>query len=307
MKRRQLLGALGGAGAAVLGMRRLGPLARADEAPRLRWAFGWILWRDFTPRKIPLTEAVADLQAVGADGIELTLRPGELEAQGLTLKSTRALLDEAGLAVSAHYFSAPFYDGSRRKEIEDGLKEKLASLAVLGGKQIVIGPPAPPPGQEHPAVIRAMAPVLDDLGRRAGDAGVKVGIHPHLNTVIETPEEIDIAMEATDPRLVSLAADTGHIYLAGGDVVSILRKYASRLCYFHFKDGVRPFHRPDFLPNMRELGAGEVDFPGVMRLLAEIGYRGWINVEQDHTTLTPRESCVRSMKYVESTLKPLYD
>jgi sugar phosphate isomerase/epimerase len=153
---------------------------------------------------------------------------------------------------------------------------------------------------------RALLELLEDLARRAADARVKLGIHPHLNTVVETPEEIDVVMEATDPRLVTLAADTGHIYLAGGDVVGILRKYASRLSYFHFKDGVRPFHRPDFLPNMRELGAGEVDFPGVMRLLAEIDYRGWINVEQDHTTLTPRESCARSMKYVETTLKPLY-
>ncbi|MGD8895539.1 MAG: TIM barrel protein [Acidobacteriota bacterium] len=282
------------------------PDAQAPAATRLRWAQGWLLWRDFAGRSIPLTEAVADLRAVGADGIELTPRPGELAGQGLTLETTRALLDEAGLSVSAHYFSGPFHDRTREEEIVGRFGETLASLAALGGRQVVIGPPTVPEGADRPALIRAMAPVLEDLARRGQDEGVSLGLHPHLNTLVERPEEIALAMDVTDAGLVSLAPDTGHIHLAGGDVVSILNTYRSRLVYFHFKDAVRPFRRPDFMPNMRELGAGEIDFPGVMRLLAEIGYQGWINVEQDHTTLTPRESCRRSMHYVDATLKPIY-
>jgi inosose dehydratase len=270
------------------------------------WAQGWLLWRDFPGRKIPLAEALADLREVGADGIELTPRPGELEAQGLTLEDVRRLLDEAGLRASAHYFSGPFHDRSRQKEIVGRFAETLASLAALGGRHVVIGPPAAPEDADRPALIRAMAPVLEDLGRRARDEGVSLGVHPHLNTLVETPEETDLVMDATDPRLVSLAPDTGHLHLAGGDVVAILKTYRSRLTYFHFKDAVRPFRRPDFRPNLRELGAGEIDFPGVMRLLSEIGYRGWINVEQDSTTLTPGDSSRRSMEYVDESLKPIY-
>jgi sugar phosphate isomerase/epimerase len=64
--------------------------------------------------------------------------------------------------------------------------------------------------------------------------------------------------------------------------------------------------RPDFKPNLRELGKGEIDFSGVMRLLKEIRFNGWINIEQDTTTLTPRESATISMDYVKKVLLPIY-
>jgi sugar phosphate isomerase/epimerase len=54
------------------------------------------------------------------------------------------------------------------------------------------------------------------------------------------------------------------------------------------------------------LGKGEVDFPGVMRVLKELGYQGWINVEQDVTTMTPGESCRTSMRYVRDVLGKIY-
>jgi hypothetical protein len=39
-----------------------------------------------------------------------------------------------------------------------------------------------------------------------------------------------------------------------------------------------------------------------MELLKKIHFKGWINVEQDATTLTPRESASQSMSYIASTL-----
>ena len=64
--------------------------------------------------------------------------------------------------------------------------------------------------------------------------------------------------------------------------------------------------RPNFTPNLRELGQGEVDFPKVRKLLKEIRFTGWIKIEQDTTMLTPNESCRISMEYVTKTLKPIY-
>ncbi len=147
-----------------------------------------------------------------------------------------------------------------------------------------------------------MAPLVNELGRRAQAEGITVGVHPHLNTLIETPEETDRFFELTDPKLVGLALDTGHFYLAGGDPVKMLDKHGARLNYLHFKDAVRPFKRSDFFPNLRELGKGEVDFPGVMRKLKALNYAGWVDVEQDFTSTTPRESCKTSMEYVHNVL-----
>jgi inosose dehydratase len=301
LTRRDLLRGLGAAALAWTPYRR----ADAAQAPRqVRWAAGWLLWRDYKPRRFTLAEALQDLKASGADGIEFTPRPGELEAAGLTMESVKRLLKDSGLAVSAHYFSGPFYDPAKKTEIFAQAQEKFDSLRALGAVHMVIGPPAAPAGADRIEIITRMAPVLNELGRRARSQGIAVGIHPHLNTVIETPEETDAIMERCDPSVVGLALDTGHFHLAGGDVVGAVKKYGSRLNYFHFKDAVRPFARPDFFPNLRDLGKGEVDFPGVMRALRDVRYQGWINVEQDFTATTPGESCRASLEYVRNVLAP---
>jgi inosose dehydratase len=151
-----------------------------------------------------------------------------------------------------------------------------------------------------------MAPFLNELGKIAGDAGMEIGIHPHVNTIVETPAEIDMIMELTDPNYVGMAPDTGHIQLGGGDPVEIIKKYSNRLCYFHLKDVAGKFERPNFGPNIREMGKGEVDFPAVMNVLKEIEYKGWLNVEQDYTEMTPLESATESMGYINKIMKPIY-
>jgi inosose dehydratase len=51
-----------------------------------------------------------------------------------------------------------------------------------------------------------------------------------------------------------------------------------------------------------ELGRGDVDFPGVVKALQNIGYGGWIVVEQDVLPGmgTPKESAHRNREYLKS-------
>lgn len=306
--RRELLKSLSGGLMLAAAPNLLASGASRQKGKRnIRWAQGYLLWRNFKGQSLTLQDAITDLRAAGADGIEYSPAAAELSKQGLTKESFKELLARAGLAVSGNYFSAPFYDTSRRDEILKEAESRFHLMREFDAKNMIIGPPGMAENNpDRVKLIRQAAPLLNEIGKRAADRGLQIGIHPHLNTLIETPPEIDVAMEATDPRFVFLSADTGHVHLAGGDVLAILRRYKSRLNYFHFKDGVRPFVRPRFEPNLRELGRGEVDFPGVMRLLKEIRYQGWVNVEQDTTTLTPQESCRISMEYVNKTLKPIY-
>ena len=279
-----------------------------DSPKNIRWAQGWLLWRGFKGQALTLKDALENLNAVGADGIEFSPGSSELVKQGLTKESLKEFLGRMKLAISGNYFSAPFYDHGRREEIFQEAQRRFDLLKEFGAKNMIIGPPdaAKEGTADRLKLIKQQVPVLNELGKRAVDQGIQIGIHPHLNTLVESPPEIDAIMEATDPRYVFFSPDTGHIHLAGGDLLAILRKYKSRLNYFHFKDGVRPFVRPDFIPNLRELGQGEVEFPAVMRLLKEIRYRGWINVEQDQTRLTPKQASEISMAYVRRTLMPIY-
>ncbi|MDR0575807.1 MAG: sugar phosphate isomerase/epimerase [Tannerella sp.] len=275
------------------------------KGKNLQWAMGWILWRDFRKRDIPLSEAINNLADLGLDGIEFSPRNDELSKHGFTRESFRELLNEKRLAVSGNYFGGAFHDKTKRDSILSSFGNTLDNLKFYGARNVIIGPPGRNVGN-IPAAIRDSVPLLNELGRMAADVGVTLGVHPHVNTIIEKPDEIDMIMEWTDPRYVLMAPDTGHIRLGGGNVTEIVGKYRNRLSYFHLKDSAGVFNRPDFGPNLRELGKGEVDFPGVIKILKEVKYRGWLNVEQDYTTTTPFESATVSADYIHHVLKPIY-
>ena len=292
--------------------------SQQQPAKNIKWAMGWILWRDFRKADIPLSEAINNMYDLGLEGIEYTPRRDELAKYGFTRESFRDLLTEKKLSVAANYFGGNFHDSTRHSDILAAFRNTIENLKFYGAKNVVVGPPgrgnwtdyhheASSGGTEEiTGKIIAMAPFLNELGKMAQDEGLEIGLHPHVNTIVETPAEIDMIMELTDPKYVGLVPDTGHIDLGGGNSLEICRKYSSRLNYFHLKDITGTFTRPNFEPNLRELGNGEVDFPGIMALLKEIGYKGWLNYEQDATQLTPAESANQSMEYINKTLKPIY-
>jgi len=322
MDRRQFIKRMAAASAVVAGAGFAGYSCKSELPKNIRWSMGWILWRDFINANIPLSEAVQNMFDLGLDGIEYTPRKGELEKFGFTRESFRDLLAEKKLTVAGNYFGGDFHNPEKHDELLMAFMNTLDNLKFYGAKNVVIGPPGRPLGKDNwadyfhatsegsdeeiPGRIKLMAPFLNKLGKIARDAGMEIGLHPHLNTIIETPAEIDMIMELTDPEYVGMAPDTGHIQLGGGDPLVIIRKYSSRLNYFHLKDISGTFERPNFGPNLRELGHGEADFPGVMAFLKEIGYKGWLNVEQDYTELTPFESATLSMEYINTKLKPVY-
>lgn len=292
--------------------------AKTKSGTNIRWSMGWILWRDFKGQSISISEAVQNLKDLGLDGIEYTPRKDELAKFGFTREQFRDLLIENKLSVSGNYFGGDFHDPEKHDDILSAFKNTLENLKFYNAKTVVIGPPGrgnwsdplhnTGNGNENeiPDKIKRMAPFLNELGKIATDSGMQIGIHPHVNTIVEKPDEIDLILDLTDPEYVKMAPDTGHIFLGGGNVVEIVRKYKNRLNYFHLKDAAGLFDRPNFGPNLRELGKGGVDFPEIMKILKEIQFSGWLNVEQDFTSLTPLESATESITYINRTLKPIY-
>ena len=121
---------------------------------------------------------------------------------------------------------------------------------------------------------------------------MKVVVHHHAGTYIETTDEIDRLLAGTDPELVNLLLDTGHAVYGGADPVDLLKRHGKRITYVHYKD-VKPaelehvrssqISMPDAWKRgvFSPLGEGMVDFPGVTEALRGLGYAGWVIVEQD--------------------------
>lgn len=145
------------------------------------------------------------------------------------------------------------------------------------------------------------------------ETGLRTVFHHHCAGYVETPAEIDTLLRLTDPALLGLCFDSGHIRFGGGDPLAILRKYYSRIWHVHFKDchpRVAEEARRngwDYFASVRngvfcELGKGEVDFPGIKAELDNQGYDGWIVVEQDVLPGmgSPKESALRNREYLRS-------
>ncbi|MGH9218419.1 MAG: TIM barrel protein [Vicinamibacterales bacterium] len=141
--------------------------------------------------------------------------------------------------------------------------------------------------------------------------GLRTVFHPHCGGYVETPAEIDQLMRRTDPSLLGLVLDTGHIVYGGGDPVRVFDAHADRVWHVHFKDcdlAVATAARAQgmgYLQAVRsqlfcELGHGIVDFAGVKSALDRAHYDGWIVVEQDVFPGygTPKQSAQKSRNYL---------
>ena len=60
--------------------------------------------------------------------------------------------------------------------------------------------------------------------------------HHHMGTGVQTRAEVDRLMNDTDPEVVHLLLDTGHLYWAGDDPLDMARAYADRIGHVHLKD-----------------------------------------------------------------------
>lgn len=64
---------------------------------------------------------------------------------------------------------------------------------------------------------------FNEMGEYARSKGMYFTVHHHMGTGVQTVEEIDKLMEITDPELVYLLFDSGHLTFAGIDPVPVLK------------------------------------------------------------------------------------
>jgi inosose dehydratase len=232
-----------------------------------------------------------DLGPVGYLGTEQTL-PGRLA--------------DRGLALAGGYLELPF---SEPDKLLGALTELDTLLDIFDNAASGKRPPRPtladagsPARSRYPGRAALDSSVgLDRAGwqrfaegvaratGRCRDRGYEPTFHHHTATYVEAQWEIERMLELTD---VGLCLDTGHLLLGRGDPITAIREWAPRINQVHLKDArlarleeivaeAAPvqeiWRRRAFCP----LGDGDIDIAGVLDALGDIGYSGWLVVEQD--------------------------
>ncbi len=280
-----------------------------------------LTWKD-----VPRDQVFAEIAQAGYAGAPAGPRWFENSAE-----ATLSYFARYALKPAPGYYSADFWKSERREDILSqattqaefaravGLSELYVAAGGFDGfvtpsaknrKQIAANV-GPGDGLDD-AQYRQFAATLNEFGQRTLELGVKSCFHNHVGSVIESLEECERLLELTDPALVFLGPDTGHLAWAGIDVVPFCKRHLSRIKTLHLKDvnfvvrdrgKAEAWEYDTFTKNgvFAELGEGNVDFPGLLALLRESGFGGWVVVETDVTQKTTAlESAIISRNYLKS-------
>jgi inosose dehydratase len=239
--------------------------------------------------QMPFTRVLAEMRELGISASELG-PAGFLPSRP---EDARAALGSAGVTPVGTYLDLVLHhDGE--SEWRDTLADTISYVTAVGADVIVLALLAAPhsydgnPGLNPPQWANLLSH-LDQAAEMADAAGVMLAVHPHLGTLILTPDEI--ARVLAESR-VSLCVDTGHAFAGGNDVVELIRNAGPRLAHVHLKDADRELTQRmnsgelGFLEAVaagifRTLGEGDLPIPDILDVLESINYSRWVVLEQD--------------------------
>lgn len=258
----------------------------------------WGVWFPQDPEQVPWDRFLDEVAKSGYRYVEL----GPYGYLPTDLRRAREELDRRGLQAVATFIEVPLEDEDRYPEIEERVVQLADWLASLDGKFLNVIDDAycdlktgeeVAPRTLSDASWRQLVETLDRLGRLVRDRfGIKLTVHPHVDTHIETTAHVRVLLAQTDPEAVFICLDTGHFAYRGGDPIALFREHSERIPYFHIKNvdpAVLGTVDAQNLPLVKavqmevfcEPDAGLLDFSQLKDTLDELGFDGYLTVEQD--------------------------
>jgi len=243
----------------------------------------------------PLEVCLAETKEAGYAGTELG---GKFPRDTAVLKPIMA---QYGLAVISGWYDGRCAEKDVEAEME-AITPHLQLLKDMGSTHVVYADTSLGrhgaiwgPISQRPALSVAEWPAygrkLTALAERMASFGVGMAFHHHMGTIVETDEEVGLLMRHTG-EAVGLLYDTGHSVFAGGDPVSLVKAHVKRIVHVHCKDARKPIldkaraADTSFMDAVIEgiftvPGDGFIDYPTILRVLADNGYAGWLVVEAE--------------------------
>jgi inosose dehydratase len=265
---------------------------------------------------IPFEQCIDEMALAGFEGCEVG---NKFPRDPNVLKKELSLRN---LEIASAWFSA-FFTVDREEETIKKFIEHRDFLHEMGAKVIVVSESGKSVQGKIDVPLHSNKPIFDEkdwrklveglhkLGKIASEKGMKIVYHHHMGTGVQTFDEVEKLMKLTDPELVSLLVDTGHIVFAGGDPVELIKKFGNRVKHVHFKDIRKEIMEESIREDMSFLqsvklgvftvpGDGMIDFGPILQALNDVDYKGWIIVEaeQDPEKAPPLEYAKKAREYL---------
>ncbi|MEM7758894.1 MAG: myo-inosose-2 dehydratase [Cyanobacteria bacterium P01_A01_bin.40] len=269
---------------------------------------------------IPYQQILSEMALSGYKGSQMS---GKYPQDLATLKQELALRD---FTISEPWVGT-YFTINDRQDSKKIFEEQLKFMQEIGGNTIVVAelggavhqqPVAPLPNRPifNDQQWDQLTQGLNEIGKKAHDAGMQLCYHPHVGTGVETLADIDRLMAGTNADYLKLLLDTGHLYYAGVDPLAVAQKYGDRIKHVHLKN-IRKKELEQsiadgdsFLQSIREGAftvpgdkAGIIDFKPILTALAKADYEGWLVVEaeQDPNKANPLQYALMARNYLRKT------
>jgi inosose dehydratase len=254
---------------------------------------------------------------------ELGLRETELGAIGWLPTDPAALGDvlaDHDLRVVGGFVPLVCHRAERRHDAISEATRMARLFETIGADTFVTAVVSDPAAWQRPALSseewQHLVAVVDEIDEVVSSFGLRQVVHPHLNTLIETVDEV--ARFLADSS-VPICLDTGHLTLGGADPLDLAEQVTPRVGLVHLKDvrgAVATQLRAgdiDLLTAVQAglfapLGDGDVPIADVVLALERNGYRGRYVLEQDVAITTgeppvgegPVRDVAKSVAYLRS-------
>lgn len=279
-----------------------------------------------TPEWSP-AEAASTLAGQGWDGIEWRVtdqadspEPGFWAGNRATwpmtgleesLPEIARITHEAGLEYSG-------LGGYARCDNHEQVERILAATAALGARQIRVnvlplGNSAMggqvPTGIPYPQLFDSTREHYEWVAARAAHHGVRALVELHHGTITSSASAARRLLEGLDPQHVGVIHDLGNLVIEGWeDPLSALELLGEYLAHIHVKNSrwVRSSATDASGAAVWEnewapLQAGQASVLQYFRALADIGYDGWVTVEDFSTELPLEERTKQNLEYLRRT------
>lgn len=265
----------------------------------------WGVWFADDPRQVTWEVYLDEIAAVGYVYTELG-------PQGFMPQDPHRLQDELArrdLSVCGGTVFAGLHQG--RAALDQALADfdrEARLLAALGAQYLVHLPEqytdqhtgrSTASGDLDAEQWKNLVAGTDELARAIYEEhGIKLVFHPHADTHVDTQERIERFLGDTDPELVNLCLDTGHVAYCEGDNIEIIEQHPERITYVHLKSvdpAVRaralaermPLSESVKLGIMCEPPYGEPDMPPLLDALGALDREIYTVIEQDLYPVEP--------------------
>ncbi|HUU36625.1 MAG TPA: C45 family autoproteolytic acyltransferase/hydrolase, partial [Candidatus Desulfaltia sp.] len=246
---------------------------------------------DWTIKKTGTPEAFELAAQLGLEGVQVSLVP---QGESLTLldkelqQAYQQAVEKTGVANVSFCIgelnNVPLKSDQRAERwVAEGIE--VASTMNVG----IILIPFFGKGdlKDDPAGIEAVVQSLKRLAPKAEQAGVILALESTLSA--EAHEEI---IEAVGSPAVAVYYDVGNSQEAGYDIGREIRLLGERIAQFHAKDYQDLF------------GKGSLDFAAVRSAMRDIGYSGWLVLEEVKLPQGMEQSIRKDLEYLKSVFAP---